>query len=104
MPSPGEYVCGPNATQNLFHDFEQTPKGDCGEGVECGEYVFNHRNASLLPFLLGASAGVHAAQHLNYVFPAHCISHLHAIFSHCLPHHSPLGSFRAIFLWCHWGW
>ena len=53
MPSPGEYVCGPNATQNLYHDFEQTPKGDCGEGVECGEYVFNHRNASLLPFLLG---------------------------------------------------
>lgn len=53
MPSPGQYVCGPNATQNLFHDFEQTPKGDCGVGVECGEYVFNHRNASLIDFLLG---------------------------------------------------
>jgi hypothetical protein len=39
MPEPGEYVCGPNATQNLYHDFEQTPKGDCGVGVECGEYV-----------------------------------------------------------------
>jgi hypothetical protein len=65
MPSPGLYVCGPNATQNLYHvrlpsaprpaflfslareffltafpvpqDFEQTPHGDCGEGVECGE-------------------------------------------------------------------
>ena len=58
MPSPGEYVCGPNATQNLYHDFEQTPKGDCGEGVECGEYVFNHRNASLLPFLLGKSTNL----------------------------------------------
>ncbi len=52
-PSPGVYTCGPNATNNLYHDFEQTPRGDCGEGVECGEYVFNHRNASLLTdFLL----------------------------------------------------
>jgi len=31
------HACGPNATQNLYHDFEQTPRGDCGEGVECGE-------------------------------------------------------------------
>lgn len=53
MPTPGEYVCGPNATQNLYHDFEQTPHGDCGTGVECGEYVFNHLNASLTDFLLG---------------------------------------------------
>lgn len=37
MPSPGNYVCGPNATQNLYHDFEQTPHGDCGYGIECGE-------------------------------------------------------------------
>ena len=37
MPTPGNYVCGPNATQNLYHDFEQTPKGDCGAGIECGE-------------------------------------------------------------------
>lgn len=22
MPSPGHYVCGPNATQNLYHDYE----------------------------------------------------------------------------------
>jgi len=79
-PAPGEYVCGPDATQNLFHvrgprrraprplgraggrfnrsaraltapppphpsqDFEQTPRGDCGVGIECGEYVFDHRN------------------------------------------------------------
>ncbi len=53
MPSPGHYVCGDNATANLYHDFEQTPTGDCGVGIQCGEYVFNHRNASLLPnFLL----------------------------------------------------
>ena len=36
-PSPGVYTCGPNATTNLYHDFEQTPHGDCGKGVECGE-------------------------------------------------------------------
>lgn len=57
MPSPGNYVCGPNATQNLYHDFEQSPRnvtGDlCGVGVECGEYVFNHLNSSLTDFLLG---------------------------------------------------
>jgi hypothetical protein len=58
MPQPGVYVCGPNATQNLYHDFEETPfahsvDGRCGAGVECGEYVFNHRNASLTDFLLG---------------------------------------------------
>jgi hypothetical protein len=53
MPSPGHYICGVNATQNLYHDFEQTPRGDCGAGVQCGEYVFNHRNASLTNFLLG---------------------------------------------------
>jgi hypothetical protein len=53
MPTPGVYVCGPNATQNLYHDFEQTPHGDCGLGVECGEYVFNHLNTSLTDFLLG---------------------------------------------------
>ena len=50
MTSPGEYVCGPNATQNLYHDEEQTPRGDCGAGVECGEYVFNHMNESLPDF------------------------------------------------------
>ena len=53
MPQPGNYVCGPNATQNLFHDFEQTPRGDCGSGVECGEYVFDHRNSSVREFFLG---------------------------------------------------
>ena len=47
-PSAGVYTCGPNATTNLYHDFEQTPHGDCGAGVECGEYVFNHRNSTLL--------------------------------------------------------
>ena len=39
MPEPGNYICGPNATQNLYHDFEETPRGDCGVGIECGEYV-----------------------------------------------------------------
>ena len=53
MPSPGVYTCGPNATQNLYHDFEQTPHGDCGNGVECGEYVFDARNASVRDFFLG---------------------------------------------------
>lgn len=66
-PAPGVYVCGPNATQNLYHDFEQTPSRalDCGRGVECGEYVFNHRNASLRAWLLadyffGATSGGNA--------------------------------------------
>ena len=45
MPSPGHYVCGESATANLYHDYEQTPHGDCGRGVECGEYVFNVRPA-----------------------------------------------------------
>ena len=35
--APGVYLCGPNATDNLYHDFEETPSGDCGVGVECGE-------------------------------------------------------------------
>jgi len=35
-----------------YHDFEQTPGGDCGKGVKCGEYVFNHRNSSLRPWLI----------------------------------------------------
>jgi len=38
---------GDSATTNLYHDFEQTPSGDCGNGVQCGEYLFDHRNASL---------------------------------------------------------
>jgi hypothetical protein len=52
MPTPGHYVCGANATDNLYHDFEQTPHGDCGKGIECGEYVFNHMNSSLRPWLI----------------------------------------------------
>jgi hypothetical protein len=39
----GGYTCGPNVTDNLYHDFEQTPTGDCGYGIECGEYLFDHR-------------------------------------------------------------
>ncbi len=56
MPAPGNYVCGPNASQNLYHDFRETPFAHsfkCGVGVECGEYVFNHRNASLRDFFVG---------------------------------------------------
>ena len=56
MPSPGVYVCGVNASDNLYHDFEETPQARtfrCGVGIECGEYVFNHRNASLRDFFLG---------------------------------------------------
>jgi hypothetical protein len=66
---------GTTATGNLFHDFKQTPgKGDhrtsprldgwcgssptdpsgcdCGSGVECGEYLWNHSNASLSHWLI----------------------------------------------------
>ena len=31
---------GTDATGVLYHDFEQTPKGDCGLGVQCGEYLW----------------------------------------------------------------
>ena len=51
-PSPGVYTCGTNATTNLYHDFEQTPHGDCGKGIECGEYVFDHRNETLRDWLI----------------------------------------------------
>lgn len=49
------YECGPNATANLYHDFEQTPRerGGCGLGVECGEYLFDLRNASARAWLRG---------------------------------------------------
>ena len=48
-----DYSCGPNATQNLYHDSELTPKGDCGLGVECGEYLFDLRNESCREWLRG---------------------------------------------------
>ena len=50
-----------------YHDHEQTPAGpgdsweadgvckkpcDCGRGVECGEYLWDHRNASLRKWLV----------------------------------------------------
>eukprot|EP00947_MAST-08B_sp_MAST-8B-sp1_P005432 g5432.t1 len=77
-PATGGYVCKNNVTgaidasSNLYHDEEQTPgwtgggnggpdgvchgdqtgntgKGcDCGEGVSCGEYLWDHRNGSAL--------------------------------------------------------
>jgi hypothetical protein len=45
------FDCGINATQNLYHDFLQTPRGDCGSGIECGEYLFDLRNESLREWL-----------------------------------------------------
>lgn len=48
MPSPGEYICGDNATTNLYHDFEQTPRGDCGNGVECGEVGENNDHLAFI--------------------------------------------------------
>ena len=57
----------------FFHDQDQTPEHggvnqcvgvcDCGEGLPCGEYLFDHRNASLRTwmineFLLGAKYGL----------------------------------------------
>lgn len=83
----GEYVCKNNvtglvdATANLYHDQKQTPgwtgggnggpdgvchndtKGntgrgcDCGEGVSCGEYLWDHRNASLTPWFTSYYVG-----------------------------------------------
>jgi hypothetical protein len=45
------YECGATATLNLYHDFLQTPRGDCGEGIECGEYLFDLRNDSVRAWL-----------------------------------------------------
>jgi hypothetical protein len=39
---------GDDATGTLYHDVGQTPKGDCGTGIECGEYLWNHSNGSML--------------------------------------------------------
>ena len=39
---------GSDATGALYHDEEQTPQGDCGKGVACGEYLWNHSNGSML--------------------------------------------------------
>jgi len=43
---------GNTASTNLYHDFGQTPGGDCGKGVECGEYLFDHRNDTLREWLI----------------------------------------------------
>lgn len=39
-----------------FHDHEQTIPGDCG-GVDCGEYLYDHRNESLRAFLVDTIIG-----------------------------------------------
>ena len=51
----------PPICSDFYHDQEQTPahgeakpdgncidKCDCGEGLPCGEYLFDHRNGSML--------------------------------------------------------
>lgn len=45
--------CGPNATQNLYHDESLTPRGDCGAGVACGEYLFDLRVPQVQDWLAG---------------------------------------------------
>jgi hypothetical protein len=38
----------PSQGSPFYHDQEQTPTGDCGTGTPCGEYLFDHRNGSML--------------------------------------------------------
>ena len=87
----GIYFCGDTATDNLYHDFLQTPTTnysstgvvDCGVGIECGEYLFDHRNKSLsrwltTDYILGPSAlGVYT---FIYVSTCKIISFLYIIF------------------------
>ena len=47
------HECGPSASANLYHDTLQTPRGDCGLGVVCGEYLFDLRNESARAWLRG---------------------------------------------------
>jgi hypothetical protein len=52
----------PPRCSTLYHDQEQTPQSssslcgshacDCGDGLPCGEYLWNHKNESLRSFLL----------------------------------------------------
>ena len=49
MPSPGTYVCGPNASQNLFNDFlvpSFAHSSKCGAGIGCGAYVLKNKTLS----------------------------------------------------------
>ena len=39
--------------RSIFHHSVETPRGDCGKGVECGEYLFDLRNASLRAWMQG---------------------------------------------------
>ena len=51
-PQPG----GGQPADGVCHNHTTPPWGrgcDCGEGVPCGEYVFDHRNASLSEWLAG---------------------------------------------------
>ena len=65
--------CTGNKCSGLYHDQDQTPqhpKGDgsctdecdCGEGLPCGEYLFDHRNESLRQWLaeefIGGKQGI----------------------------------------------
>jgi hypothetical protein len=40
----------------LYHDHQQTIAGDCG-GIDCGEYLWDHRNQSLRKFLVDTIIG-----------------------------------------------
>lgn len=47
----------PTDNTTLYHDHEQTPDrgmchGECDCGVPCGEYLWDHRNASLRDWLI----------------------------------------------------
>eukprot|EP01060_Flectonema_neradi_P012834 TRINITY_DN19614_c0_g1_i1.p1 TRINITY_DN19614_c0_g1~~TRINITY_DN19614_c0_g1_i1.p1 ORF type:complete len:414 (+),score=69.34 TRINITY_DN19614_c0_g1_i1:47-1243(+) len=54
--------CANDKCSNLYHDYLQTREGDCGEGLPCGEYLFDHRNESLRSwivdtFIIGSKNG-----------------------------------------------
>ena len=45
--------CDDGKCSSLYHDYEQTPRGgDCGHGLPCGEYLFDHRNESLRNWII----------------------------------------------------
>ena len=59
----GSDLADPRKCSDLYHDQDQTPEHphgdgscadacDCGEGLPCGEYLWDHRNASLRAWLV----------------------------------------------------
>ena len=68
MPTPGVYVCGPNATQNLYHDFEETSVGGGMGEDEFKLETFRRRHiASRPPPSFTGPAAVTVAQASNAV-------------------------------------